>query len=107
MSAPPLPYRVVHRRPENADTVTLVLEPVAEPLPPFRPGQFAMLYAFGVGEIRLGQWHPLIGHRLAHTGRAVGAVSGHRVRRSPANQSACAARSAPDGNSAAPTAGMS
>ncbi|MDN3028970.1 FAD/NAD(P)-binding protein [Streptomyces sp. S.PB5] len=72
----PAPYRVVGRRTETADTATLVLEPVHEALPRFRPGQFAMAYAFGVGEIPLSlSGLPFRGDRLAHTVRAAGAVS--------------------------------
>jgi NAD(P)H-flavin reductase len=47
----PTPYRVIGRRVETHDSVTLDLAPVADRLPPFRPGQFTMLYARGVGEI--------------------------------------------------------
>ena len=47
----PLPYRVVARREDTADTVTLTLEPVGDRLPPWAPGQFTMAAAFGVGEI--------------------------------------------------------
>ena len=36
---------------ETADTVTLGLEAVDEPIADHRPGQFTMLYAFGVGEV--------------------------------------------------------
>ena len=70
----PLPYRVVARREDTADTVTLTLEPVGDRLPPWGPGQFTMAYAFGVGEIPIsisGGRHGLI----RHTVRAVGAVS--------------------------------
>jgi anaerobic sulfite reductase subunit B len=70
----PLPYRVVHRHEETADTVTLRLEPVGEALPRWSPGQFTMVYAFGVGEIPVsisGGSGPII----QHTVRAVGAVS--------------------------------
>ena len=70
----PLPYRVVARREDTADTVTLTLEPVGDRLPPWAPGQFTMASAFGVGEIPIsisGGRHGLI----RHTVRAVGAVS--------------------------------
>ncbi|WP_433346404.1 FAD/NAD(P)-binding protein [Microtetraspora malaysiensis] len=70
----PAPYRVRSRRPDRADTVTLTLEPLGGPCPPYLPGQFTMLYARGVGEIPLS----ISGGRLgtyAHTIRAVGAVS--------------------------------
>ncbi len=45
----PLPYRVVRKRRENHDNWTLELEPVAEAIEPIGPGQFTMLYSFGVG----------------------------------------------------------
>ena len=47
----PAPYRVADKRQETHDTWTLTLEPAGEGLPPFSPGQIAMLYAFGVGEV--------------------------------------------------------
>jgi len=45
----PVPYRVTDRRVETADTVTLEL--VGEDGPAFAPGQFAMLTAYGIGEV--------------------------------------------------------
>ncbi|MFE6099638.1 FAD/NAD(P)-binding protein [Streptomyces laurentii] len=75
MTAVPLPYRVVDTRPETADTVTLRLEPAGEALPPFAPGRFAMVYAFGVGEIPVSVSGILPGGGLLHTIRGVGAVS--------------------------------
>ncbi len=47
----PAPYRVTHRRPRNAETVTLTLRPRAQRLAAWRPGQFTMIYAPGVGEV--------------------------------------------------------
>ncbi|WP_236246127.1 FAD/NAD(P)-binding protein [Streptomyces sp. CC210A] len=76
-STVPVPYRVVRRLPQTHDTATLAVEPAGAPLPPFAPGQFAMLYAFGVGDIPVsvsGLAAP--GRPLEHTVRAVGAVSG-------------------------------
>ncbi|MFG3259838.1 FAD/NAD(P)-binding protein [Streptomyces sp. NPDC048172] len=73
---PPVPHRVTRHRRESADTVTFVLEPVGEALPPFAPGQFAMLYAFGVGEIPVSVSGLPGRGGLVHTVRAVGAVSG-------------------------------
>jgi len=70
----PVPYRVLARRRETADTVTLDLVPAAGPLRPFRPGQYAMLYAFGTGEIPLSV-SGITGDTLGHTIRAVGKVS--------------------------------
>ncbi|MFF7716821.1 FAD/NAD(P)-binding protein [Streptomyces sp. NPDC007988] len=75
MTLTPLPYRVVDRRDETHDTVTLVLEPVGEAMSPFTPGQFAMVYAFGVGEIPVSVSRIPDGQRLTHTVRAVGAVT--------------------------------
>ncbi|MET9392944.1 FAD/NAD(P)-binding protein [Streptomyces sp. NPDC006624] len=75
MSDLPVPHRVSRVRRETADTVSLTLVPAGErALEPFAPGQFAMVYAFGVGEIPVSVSG--IGHReLVHTIRAVGAVS--------------------------------
>ncbi|MFF3763945.1 FAD/NAD(P)-binding protein [Streptomyces sp. NPDC001922] len=74
MSTVPVPYRVVRSHRETADTVTLVLEPVGASLPPFAPGQFAMVYAFGVGEVPLSVSGTDDGV-LEHTVRTVGAVT--------------------------------
>jgi anaerobic sulfite reductase subunit B len=70
----PAPFRVSRRQRETRDTWTLELEPIdGEPLVP-APGQFTMLYAFGVGEVPIsvstGTEGPLI-----HTVRAVGPVT--------------------------------
>jgi NAD(P)H-flavin reductase len=71
----PLPYRVLTRTVETADTVTLTLTPVTEPIGPYRPGQFTMVYAFGVGEVPISiSADP--GHGgVVHTLRSVGAVT--------------------------------
>jgi NAD(P)H-flavin reductase len=71
----PVPYRVVGRARETADTVTLTLEPVGPAIATPRPGQFNMLYAFGVGEVPISVSAVDAGHRLRHTVRGVGAVS--------------------------------
>jgi len=71
----PLPYRVVRRRVELADTVTLELVPEGAGIEAYQPGQFTMVYAFGVGEVPIsisGEWN---GGPLVHTLRAVGAVT--------------------------------
>ncbi|WP_033823928.1 FAD/NAD(P)-binding protein [Kitasatospora sp. MBT63] len=73
-AAPPRSYRVIARVPEAPDTATIVLEPVRSALPPFAPGQFAMVYAFGVGDIPLSV-SGIDGDRLTHTVRNVGAIS--------------------------------
>ncbi|MFE6281918.1 FAD/NAD(P)-binding protein [Streptomyces sp. NPDC057877] len=75
MTAVPLPYRVTAVRSETADTVSLTLAPAGTAvLAPFTPGQFAMVYAFGVGEIPVSVSR-IDGHALTHTIRSVGAVS--------------------------------
>jgi len=72
----PAPFRVVRRRRETHDTWTLALEPVGgDPIHPL-PGQFAMLYAFGVGEVPISSsGDPTRPGPLVHTIRAVGAVT--------------------------------
>jgi NAD(P)H-flavin reductase len=59
---------------ELADTVTLTLTMPAE-LPMPRPGQFAMLWVPGVGEIPISYSGIGPGRRVEHTVRAVGATS--------------------------------
>lgn len=73
----PLPYRVVERRQESVDTVTLALVSAgADPTIRFQPGQFSMLYVFGVGEIPVSvSGDGARADRVVHTTRAVGAVS--------------------------------
>lgn len=72
----PLWYRVLDRRADTADTVTLTLRPnrTDQHLGRWAPGQFTMVYAYGVGEVPLsisgGD-----GWQLRHTVRAVGAVT--------------------------------
>jgi NAD(P)H-flavin reductase len=71
------PYRVVARRRQTRDTVTLVLEPIRDAAQRFRAGQFMMLYRYGVGEIAISSsGNPAAtDDLLEHTIRAVGAVS--------------------------------
>jgi NAD(P)H-flavin reductase len=70
----PRPFRVVRRRRETRDTWTLELEPArGEPLL-VAPGQFTMLYAFGIGEAPISVSGDPEGP-LVHTVRAVGAVT--------------------------------
>ena len=72
----PHPYRVVAVQPEIADTVSLELAPPAGESPAFEPGQFNMLYAFGIGEAAISlSGDPADRTRLVHTVRAVGSVS--------------------------------
>jgi NAD(P)H-flavin reductase len=72
----PQAYRVARRTREGTETATLDLVPVKGALPAFRPGQFNMLYAFGVGEIAISMsGDPSDRNRFVHTVRSVGAVS--------------------------------
>lgn len=75
MTQLPARYRVRGRQDETHDTVTLTLEPAGMPLENFSPGQFMMLYAFGIGEIPVSVSGPAGVAGLTHTIRAVGAVS--------------------------------
>ena len=70
----PRPFRVTRRRRETADTWTLELEPVSGPPLEVQPGQFTMLYVFGVGEVPISV-STAEGGPLVHTVRAVGPVS--------------------------------
>ncbi len=70
----PRPLRIVGAVPETADTVTLELE--RPPGYTFRPGQFNMLYVFGIGEVAISiSGDPAGVSALVHTVRAVGAVT--------------------------------
>ena len=73
----PVPYRVVDRRIESHDTVTLRLAPEGAPLAPFLPGQFTMLGRPGIGEIALSISGDATRYdgTLVQTIRDVGAVS--------------------------------
>ena len=71
----PSRYRVRERRVETGDVVTLDLEPVDAPIPRPRPGQFAMLYAFGVGEVAISVSGTGDDGVLQHTVRDVGATT--------------------------------
>ena len=73
------PYRcrVTRRQQENDDTFTIELAPVgARHHGAFAPGQFNMLYVFGLGEIPISiSGDPAEPDRLVHTTRAVGTVT--------------------------------
>jgi NAD(P)H-flavin reductase len=73
----PVPYRITANRAETADTVTLSLRPKEMPIAEFLPGQFTMLYVFGVGEVPISiSGDPGADDGvLVHTIRDVGAVS--------------------------------
>lgn len=73
----PVPYLVRSKVVENADSVTLCLQPVADVLAAPAPGEFMMLHAFGVGEVAISvSGDPsLTDGTITHTIRSVGAVS--------------------------------
>lgn len=69
-------YRVERSRTDAADTFTLTLEPADGAGGSFLPGQFNMLYAFGVGEVPISiSSDPREAPTLRHTTRVVGAVT--------------------------------
>jgi NAD(P)H-flavin reductase len=73
----PLPYRVRRARRETREVTTLELVPLAGEAPGFLPGQFCMLYVFGVGEVAISvSGDPAEPGVMVHTVRDVGAVSG-------------------------------
>jgi len=69
-------YRVERVQRELADTTTFELTPLSGLRPTFEPGQFNMLYAFGVGEIAISISGAADATGFVHTVREVGAVSG-------------------------------
>lgn len=71
----PVPFTVLANRDELADTFTLELEPPGGAFG-FDPGQFTMLYVFGVGEVPISiSGDPDEPERLVQTIRGVGAVT--------------------------------
>jgi len=82
------PMATVHARVESVerethDTFTLEVTGEDSPLPPFQPGQFSMLYAFGVGELPISiSSDPEEPRRLSYTVRAVGKATEWVVSRS-------------------------
>lgn len=72
----PRAFRVIDKKMETPDTWTLALEDLEGESTEFRPGQFMMLYVFGVGEVPISiSGNPYMRHVLVHTIRAVGAVT--------------------------------
>ncbi len=69
-------YRVSGVCRELADTVTLELKPSSGTRPSFAPGQFNMLYVFGVGEVPISMSASASSDGVfVHTVRVAGAVS--------------------------------
>lgn len=77
----PAPCRILSHRRETADTYTIRLDVSSRPGGfSFRPGQFNMLYAFGIGESAISiSGDPGEPDTLIHTIRAVGSVT-HAIR---------------------------
>lgn len=73
----PKARRILRLRNETDDTFTLELEPVdGEGRFQFAPGQFNMLYVFGVGEVPISISGDPVGRKpLQHTTRVVGIVT--------------------------------
>jgi anaerobic sulfite reductase subunit B len=72
----PAPFAVSDRMQETADTWTLTLEPLAGEQPAVAPGQFMMVYVFGVGEVPISVSGALDRPAsLVLTVRSVGAVT--------------------------------
>ena len=70
-------FRAARVRRELHDVVTLDLLPTQGEPAPFRPGQFNMLYAFGIGEVAVSlSGDPNRHGTYVHTVRDVGAVTG-------------------------------
>lgn len=72
----PRPFRVVTKEKETTDTFTLEFAAIDGRPIRYRPGQFMMLYALGVGEVPLSvAGGTRDGSKITHTVRAVGAVT--------------------------------
>ena len=81
----PHPYRVETVVRETPDTFTFALDSAAASQPSrFAPGQFSMLYVFGVGELPISiSGDPDHPRRLVYTVRSVGPATHALVSRSP------------------------
>jgi NAD(P)H-flavin reductase len=81
----PDPYRVGQVWKETSDTFTLALEPAhSAACSGFSPGQFSMLYVFGVGELPISiSGDPEEPGRLIYTVRSVGQATHALVSRKP------------------------
>ncbi len=81
----PTPFIVEQRTAETADTVTLELAPPSGIRPAdFQPGQFNMLYAFGIGEAAISvSGDPAHPEKLVHTVRSAGKVTAALVAATP------------------------
>jgi NAD(P)H-flavin reductase len=81
----PAPVRVASVAKETHDTFTLtVTPPPGDPVALFEPGQFSMLYVYGVGELPISiSGDPAVRDSLTYTIRSVGQVTYQLVTRKP------------------------
>jgi len=81
----PVPVRVTSVTKETHDTFTLtVAPPPGDPISAFEPGQFSMLYVFGVGELPISiSGDPAVRDSLTYTIRSVGPATYQLVTRQP------------------------
>ncbi len=70
-------FRIRSRKQETHDTFTIELEPIEQGIEfKFLPGQFNMIYVFGVGEVPISiSGDPNKASRITHTTRMVGTVT--------------------------------
>src|SRR5208282_5587001 len=73
----PQSYQITRVQRETYNTVTLELEPKHKsPIFKFAPGQFNMVYLYGIGEVPISiSGDPATSKTIVHTTRSVGAVS--------------------------------
>lgn len=71
----PVSYRVLGNDRETHDSVTLTMAPVEESLPNGLPGQFNMLWAWGLGEAPISFSRVTASDEVVHTIRDVGSVT--------------------------------
>lgn len=88
----PVTVRVRDFHPETHDTFTLTLVPPDGDDFRFQPGQFNMIYAFGVGEAAISlSGNPAYNASIVHTIRSVGSVTSALAKLRQEAQSAFAA----------------
>lgn len=81
----PAPYVVRRREQETADTVTLTVAPAKGTAPfSFRPGQFNMVYLFGLGEVAISiSGSDAAKGQIVHTVRSAGKITRALTQASP------------------------
>jgi NAD(P)H-flavin reductase len=83
----PMPLRVREVVRESPEAVSIIVDtPPATDMPPARPGQFNMLYVFGIGEAAISVSGMADSAGQVHTVRAVGAVSAALTRLAPGDR---------------------